>query len=726
MISPSRVLGRRYMALSLTAVLAPALFAQTPTGRPKDPVAHDSPHAQTQIQQDGSGAASVTGQRIARPSAVALSPDGETVAWTLITSAESREGGSLHLTSATHPDPAKEQLITIAGATNCTYGDPVWSPDGKTLAFLCTCGTPSGSEKNAQKQIFLWSKATGQARQLTHLTGILQQMAWSPDGEDIGFLFVQNATRSAGALDAMKPFAGVIGEDGVEIQRVDAVDASTGRDSWLTPPDLHVYEFNWSPDSRKIAFIGAKPPGENNWWVAKLYTELVRPASGQSTNPEAPTGPEKIARIVLDPNTVSGPLHGLQIAVPRWSPDGKQIAFLGGLMSDQGSTGGDVYTVAATGGEPVDITPGIDGTPSYEEWTTNRSLGFIEDRSGHTVVVDWDAEKKAMIPDGAEDLGEVSVGGGPVKDAVSFVKANGDTLAFTMQGFTKAPEVWTFSRAGLEQLTHLNDGARPTARTESVEWTNGPYHVQGWLTFPSAYDPHSPTRYPMIVTVHGGPSASITSRWGGGEWAKRGYFEFQPNPRGSFGQGEAFTAANRKDFGDGDLKDILAGMDMLEAKYPIDKNREGITGWSYGGFMTMFTVTQTHRFKAAVAGAGIADWLSYYGENSIDQWMTPFFGASVYDEPSVYAKASPITYIKQVQTPTLVIVGDRDGECPAPQSFEFWHALRDLGVKTQLVIYPNEGHGFRDPEHIRDRNERTARWFADNMPASGTPAATGR
>jgi dipeptidyl aminopeptidase/acylaminoacyl peptidase len=248
---------------------------------------------------------------------------------------------------------------------------------------------------------------------------------------------------------------------------------------------------------------------------------------------------------------------------------------------------------------------------------------------------------------------------------------------------------------------------------ESVEWENEGLHVQGWLTYPKDYSPAK--KYPLIVEVHGGPSASAAGR-GGTMWAEQGYFDFQPNPRGSFGQGEAFVQANRKDFGYGDLRDILKGMDAIEAKVSIDKTREGLTGWSYGGFMTMFAVTQTHRFRAAIAGAGLSDWLSYYGENSIDQWMIPFFGASVYDDPAVYAKSSAITYIKNVKTPTLVIVGDRDGECPAPQSFEFWHALRDLGVKTQLVIYPNEGHGFRNPDHVRDRNQREVKWFAENMP----------
>jgi dipeptidyl aminopeptidase/acylaminoacyl peptidase len=151
----------------------------------------------------------------------------------------------------------------------------------------------------------------------------------------------------------------------------------------------------------------------------------------------------------------------------------------------------------------------------------------------------------------------------------------------------------------------------------------------------------------------------------------------------------------------------------------------GLTGWSYGGFMTMFAVTQTQRFKAAVAGAGISDWQSYYGENSIDQWMTPYFGASVYDDPAVYAKSSAINFIKQAHTPTLVVVGDRDGECPAPQSYEFWHALRDRHVPTQLVVYPNEGHGFVNPAHRRDVMERAVEWFARYMPPGRSCSPSG-
>ena len=204
-----------------------------------------------------------------------------------------------------------------------------------------------------------------------------------------------------------------------------------------------------------------------------------------------------------------------------------------------------------------------------------------------------------------------------------------------------------------------------------------------------------------------GPALFLTSR----VLAHFGYFVLRPNPRGSFGQGEAFTRGNVKDFGYGDLRDILAGVDDVVNHFPVDNNRVGIGGWSYGGYMTMWAVTQTQRFHAAVAGAGIANWQSYYGENDIDQWMIPFFGASVYDDPAVYAKSSPITFIKNVKTPTLILVGDRDGECPTPQSFEFWHALETLGVENRFVVYPNEGHMIYDSAHRHDIMQRTLEWY---------------
>ena len=620
------------------------------------------------------------------PSSAAISPDGHLVAYS------TRGAGRLGLIDLANPN--NPQTLSPPGA--CTNSSPVWSPDSSQLAFLSTCGATDG-----QQQIFLFSPASQQIRQLTHLRGNLEQLTWSPNGKQLGFLFVENATRSAGALDAMKPWSGVIGEDGIEIQRVALADASSGAIQTITPASLHVYEFGWAPDSEQVTYIAAKPPGENTWWIAQLYTQPAHPG----TQP----------RSILDTSRVTGPLHGLQLAVPRFSPDGQQIAFIGGLMSDQGSTGGDLYTIATTGGEPKDLTPDRPASPAWFRWSDDHTLQVSEDARGFTHI--FRLNTSTLANEKGNDLSYLgSISSGGIKNAVSTAR-NGD-IAVIRSSFSAPPEIWAGPVGSLKQLTHLNDGlSASAAKTESIEWTSEGFHVQGWLTYPTHFDSHR--TYPLIVSVHGGPSASIGARFGSeSSFSDAGYFVFQPNPRGSFGQGEKFTQANIKDFGYGDLRDILAGMDVVEKKVPIDKSREGLTGWSYGGFMTMFAVTQTHRFHAAVAGAGISDWKSYYGENSIDQWMTPFFGASVYDDPAVYAKSSAIDFIKQVTTPTLVIVGDRDGECPAPQSFEFWHALRAEGVRTQLVIYPNEGHGFRDPAHIADRTKRELAWFADNMPAS--------
>jgi dipeptidyl aminopeptidase/acylaminoacyl peptidase len=635
------------------------------------------------------------------PSAAAIAPDGKTVAWSVHTGHDYE----VHLTdiaeASSEKTTAKDLTIRPSkAATDCSNDAPAWSPDGESLAYASTC-TP---EHSTQPQIFLWSKKTGESRQLTHLTGTIDDIAWSPDGKAIAFLFVENATRSAGALAAMKPWAGVIGEDGVEVQRVGVVGVTNSSFSQVTPANLHVYEFNWSPDSKQLAYVAANPPGENNWWVSQLYTQLI-------------TGDQPQA--ILDTTKIPGSLHNLQIAVPRWSPDGKQIAFIGGLMSDQGSTGGDVYLISSTGGEPKDITPNRAASVAFIHWLSPELIGLSEHVGGASHITALDLKSGTDLPKDNLTLDE-SISSGTSVMSVS--TSNHQTIALIRSSFERAPEVWAGPISNLRQITHLNDGLKPLwGKTENVEWSNEGFHVQGWLLYPANYD--SSKKYPLVVSVHGGPSSAVTPRWpgvgyGGVPFSALGYFVFMPNPRGSYGQGEKFTQANVKDFGYGDLRDITTGMDAIEARLPIDKNREGLTGWSYGGFMTMFAVTQTTRFHAAVAGAGISNWKSYYGENSIDQWMTPFFGASVYDDPEVYKKSSAIEFIKKVKTPTLVVVGDRDGECPAPQSFEFWHALRAEGVKTQLVVYPNEGHAFHAPEHRQDVLERALNWFETQMPAN--------
>ena len=649
---------------------------------------------------------------------VAVSPNGSRIAWTEFGPA----GAGIEV--APMSDLTKTTLVTARTSDDqrCREGQIAWEPDSKALAFFSDCASGDG-----QQDLYL-SRLEGAApRRLTELKGYEKSPAFSPDGKEIAFLYVKGATRPSGALAAEKPWAGVIGEDNIEVQRVAVtrVDASKPNATEATPENLHVFEFDWRPDSKGLAYVAADPPGENNWWVAKLYTQAL---DGQ-------------AKAILAPATVPGPLHGLQIAVPRWRPDGKEIAFIGGLMSDQGVTGGDVWVVSAEGGQPRDITAGRPTSPAWETWDGSEDLYVTELAGGDEQLTEFHFAGDPVTGGGVSFGGPVfqfagSAGDGRLQMSLSATADRG-TFVFAGSTFERAPEIYeagpgrTMSAgmagagaSGAMQLTHLNDGVQPAwGKAVSVRWVNEGFHVQGWLLLPRDYDPAK--KYPLIVEVHGGPASAVTPRWGGAgglspqAFSAMGYFVLQPNPRGSFGQGEAFTEANRKDFGYGDLRDILAGVTKVEETYPVDPARVGITGWSYGGFMTMFAITQTGRFRAAVAGAGLSDWLSYYGENQIDQWMIPYFGASVYDDPAVYAKSSAINYIKKAHTPTLVVVGDRDGECPAPQSFEFWHALKDEHVPTELVVYPNEGHGFVNPAHRRDVMVRAVEWFEKYMPAEG-------
>jgi dipeptidyl aminopeptidase/acylaminoacyl peptidase len=653
-------------------------------------------------------------------SQTAISPDGQHLAWVL----RSTAGSEIMLG---RPDGQDAQRVQLAAKNeHCSSSSIAFSPDSQKLAFLSDCASSAGEVKPGegkvtQDDLFILPLNEKKAKQLSHLHGYVHEPAWSPDGKQIGVLYVEGATRPAGALDAMKPPSGVIGVEGLEVQRVAAIDAATGHATQITPEGLHVYEFDWSPDSTKLAYVAAPPPGENNWWVAKLYTQFI----GSAPRP------------LLDPQSVHGPLHGLQIAVPRWSPDGSKIAFIGGLMSDQGATGGDAYLIPSIGGAPVNLTTGTKTSPAWLAWTggnklivtgIDRGMSRVSEATLRVVPKgDASAPLEYRLEASFEEKSlftlPENIGDGRLELGISIAK--NDKATFVASSFDHAPEVYvTKLEAGATPtaVTHVNDTLKPSwGKSESITWTNEGFNVQGWLLLPADYDPAK--KYPMIVMVHGGPSSAVLPRWpgvgfGGAPFSALGYFVLMPNPRGSYGEGEKFTQANVKDFGYGDLRDILAGVDAVEKKYPVDDKRLGLTGWSYGGFMTMFAVTQTNRFHAAVAGAGISDWQSYYGENSIDQWMIPFFGASVYDDPKIYAKSSAIDYIKQVKTPTLVVVGDRDGECPSPQSFEFWHALKAEHVPTELVVYPNEGHAFRLPEHRSDVLERALNWFQQYMGAT--------
>ena len=636
--------------------------------------------------------------------AAQLSPDGRQLAWVV----ESDHKPAIQIADA---DGSRARAVDpSASSENCSQDEIAWAPDSRHLAYISDCHGVERKDKSRASQIVLadtQGKATPNA--LTTLNGNAQALRWSSDGSRLAFLYVEGATRQASAVAAAKPASGEVGVDGLEVQRIASVDAKGGALQMLTPAGSYVYEFSWSPDAQRLAYVSAPAPGDNNWWVAKLYVQNAQANANAS--------------VLVDTASVSGDLHGLQIALPRWSPDGSRIAFIGGLMSDQGSTGGDIYAVPSHGGSVINLTPGIHVSPAWLSWNSDQQLLISQVHGGESEVAEYHVGADKATQDHVLFSVPASISDGTDDMALS-LSHDHTRLAYVQSSYADAPEVHAgaLDNTAPKAVTTINAALKPTwGKAESIEWHNEGQRVQGWLLYPAGYD--ASKSYPMIVMVHGGPSAAVIPRWpsvgfGGAPLSTLGYFVFMPNPRGSFGQGEAFVQANRKDFGYGDLRDTLAGVDAIEKKLPVDDKRLGLTGWSYGGFMSMFAPTQTQRFRAVVAGAGISNWQSYYGENLIDQWMIPFFGKSVYEYPAVYAKSSAINYIKQLKTPMLIVVGDRDAECPAPQSFELWHALRAQGVPTSLVVYPNEGHHFVDPAHQRDVLQRALGWFEKYLPAT--------
>jgi dipeptidyl aminopeptidase/acylaminoacyl peptidase len=619
---------------------------------------------------------------------VTISPDGKSVAWV-----------QSEKTKADGPRQSAVYVAELAAATGkprrISAGDksraehsPAWSPDGKRLAFLAK------PEKDGPVQLYVASIAGNDSRRLTNVKGLLAAPRWSPDGSQIAVFHTEGASGPIGPTKAAEPELGEVGEH-APAQRLTILDAESGEARATSPAGLHIHEYDWSPDGKDLAAIASPAPGDSNWYIARLYA--VSAASGE-------------VREIYKPN--------MQIAVPRWSPDGKAIAFIGGLMSDEGANGGDIFTVPTSGGEPRNLTQNMKASASWLTWLPSGRVLFAEHVDGGSglATVDVAGRQMTTLWTGPESIS--AEGGSP---AVSLSR-DGKISALVRQSFQRPPEVWAGPIGEWKQLTQANGQMKPAwGEAKSLHWKSDEWNVQGWLLYPRDYDPKR--RYPLVVSVHGGPASARRPAWPRSFFdltllAHEGYFVLFPNPRGSYGQGEAFTRANVKDFGHGDLRDILAGVDAVLQTAPIDEKRIGIAGWSYGGYMTMWAVTQTNRFRTAVSGAGIANWQSYYGQNGIDQWLLPYFGASVYDDPAVYARCSPIKYIKQVRTPTLVLVGERDAECPVPQSREFWHALRTLKVPTQLVVYPGEGHGFSSPAHQRDVMRRTVGWLDKSLKAS--------
>src|SRR5207302_3531683 len=412
----------------------------------------------------------------------------------------------------------------------------------KTLAFFSNAG-----EKNSdQKQLWTAGVDGSGAKKSTQLAGYAARPQWSHDGKRIAFLYIEGAG-GGGPLLAAPSTTGII-DKAIHNQRIAVVDPTSGELRQVSPADLHIYDFDWSPNDKMFVATAAPGPGDNNWWIAQIYKIDIEKSSATSIHKPS-----------------------LQVAVPRWSPDGKSIAFIEGLMSDEGFHGGDLFTISASGADVQNRTDGRKSSVSSLFWLTPDRILFTEIVGGGGAISELNIDNNSVrtIWKGAEALHAF----GNFSDFA--ISKDGKFAAAERSTFETPPEIWVGPIGEWRQLTNSNSALSTTwGKAESIEWANEGFNIQGWLLTPSgSREPGK--KHPMVVLIHGGPSSAVTPDWPAGfgmsraiiaALSARGYYVLMPNPRGSYGQGEEFTRANVKDFGAGDLRDILAGVDTAIKK----------------------------------------------------------------------------------------------------------------------------------------------------------------
>lgn len=612
---------------------------------------------------------------LVQPSDAQLSPDGKQIAFVMGKShkadKESPHERSIHVL-----DIESGGSVQVTDVGTCTNTSPRWSPDGKYLAFL------SNRANKKDMQIYIMGLNGGKAQVLTDLQGQLQWIQWSADGQTVSFLY--NGSLDKQPQDEPDP---IVYDSTPKFNRIWTVDVETHELKAITPENYHIHEYVWSPDQTRFAALASQHPNPmQGWYTAQLY---IASADGKQFE-QLCTIPHQIGRLV-------------------WSPDSQSIAYVSGVMSDEGNIAGEVYSVSVANGEPQNLTPGIDHSITWIDWQPNGIyygarhieaglIGYIDGQSGeiHQVI-----------------RGMYAIGGrGPEKFSIC-----GTIITTIRESYTETPNIYIGSLESddWKQVSHLDfdTGCFPLLHIENVHWTHAdgtPTHA--YLAFPEGYEAGKP--YPMVVNVHGGPSLSIVPGYAN-NWVRlfldKGCLVLLPNPRGSWGRGHDYQAANVGDLGGGDWQDVMAGIDKLVEDGVADPDQLAIAGWSYAGFLTTWAVTQTDRFRCAIAGANITNYVSNYAVVRNRDWQSTMFGSNVYDDMALHWSRSPIQYVNQVKTPTLLVHGAEDLVAPPEQSIEFHIALKHFGIPTELVLYPREPHGFQEYAHQLDLLERMSRWL---------------
>ncbi len=621
-----------------------------------------------------------------------ISPDGKRVAFVITDPAdpgkpEQPRDANLWVVPSDGSAPARRFTSNPAPDTM-----PRWSPDGKWIAFLSERG--GGEEPTPAHQIYLIGMEGGEAETLTKGRGDVQRFRWSPDGTMIAFTREDPPSQEQEARKKNRDDAIRVDHDD-PYSRLWVVRIADRKAEQVTRPDLQISDFDWSPDESEFAVrASASPRLDDVYYRSSL--RVVRRQGGEVVRTLSP-GMADTAEAV------------------RWSPDGRTIAFSAPTPTELTIRLG---LVPAAGGEVRYLLDDYPGTAWFDSW----GIAWEPD-SKHllTESIEKTRARLLRVDASSEDTTVLAEATPPFDEDQSFsVGAAGRALAFLNSTGQSPPDVWAITNGEApRRLTDLNPqiAALRLGEVSEISWKNRKdgRAVYGVLITPPGFKAGRPR--PAIVQVHGGPEWAWWSGWHGTwhEWgqllASNGYVVFLPNPRGSYGQGWRFVEANRDDWGGMDLEDIMDGVDDLVARKIADPDRLGIGGWSYGGFMTAWAVTQTRRFKAAIMGAGVSDLFSMNGTSDIPTYLKLVFLDTPFNRRGAYDAHSAMTFIKNCQTPTLVLHGQADQRVPVSQGLEFYNALKILGVETEMVIYPREQHPIKERAHQIDLMTRVLAWF---------------
>jgi dipeptidyl aminopeptidase/acylaminoacyl peptidase len=551
---------------------------------------------------------------------------------------------------------------------------PRWSPDGKRLAFL--------TDREEFQQIYLLSMDGGEALPLTEGKRSIQSFSWSPDGKQIAFLAPEPRTDEEVKKDADKDDARVADKD-THLTRLWLFDIAARKARQLTSGRWRVTEAVWLPDGSALVVSATQTP-ESDANTNRIYSVTLGDG------------------ILRDVSVPRGPFGQLRI-----SQDGRNIAYVGSRLD--GPSPHDLLIHWMAGGAPN--SGNITG-----ESVDRPILNYIWRPDGTLVANIQDGFKTKLVS--ISPVGAVKpLQSFPVNPRAFDVSTSG-AIAFAGGSAIEPDELWLQAgSAPAQRISKFNESWRDFAllQPEIIRYKSfDNLEIEGALLKPANSQPGA--KLPLIVLVHGGPtgawSDSIES-WGQ-LLAAHGFAIFYPNIRGSTGYGERFIEMNKNDWGGADFRDVMAGVDYLVAQGVADPNKLGIGGWSYGGYMSEWAITQTQRFKAAVSGAGLSNLASEFGTesgSSYDEW---FFGTP-YENLDGFMKSSPVKFLKNAHTPTLILQGDADTTDPVGQSQELYRGLKHYGVEAEMVIYPREPHGLREEKHLVDRLNRIVAWYEAHL-----------